>query len=79
MACIYQIQCCKDCTPPKRYIGCSTTCEDYKAEKVRIDELKRRKYEENKKFGMMREYKEHSTAFKNSDSYKSGKAKPKQR
>lgn len=78
MACIYQIQCCKDCIPPKRHPGCGAICEDYKAEKARIAELKKRQWEANKNFGIMREYKENSNSFKNSTAYKSGKAKPKQ-
>ncbi len=79
MACIYRIQCCKDCIPPKRYPGCGATCEDYKAEKARINELKKRQWEANKNFGMMREYRERSSSFRNSDAYKSGRVKPKQR
>mgnify|MGYP003292014112 CR=1 FL=1 len=34
------IKCCKDCVPPKRYIGCHSICPDYIEEKAEYDRLK---------------------------------------
>ena len=42
-----RIECCYECT--KRGVGCHTTCEEYKAEKAKLDEetkvIKKRKDE----------------------------------
>lgn len=32
------IQCCFGCTPPRRYPGCGSHCEEYKAEKAALAE-----------------------------------------
>lgn len=34
------IKCCKDCVPPTRYPGCHAKCEQYKAEKAKLEEEK---------------------------------------
>lgn len=42
------ITCCKNCVPPKRHVGCHSTCEtyikakeEYKKEKDELDKIKR--------------------------------------
>lgn len=37
------IKCCKDCVPPTRYPGCHVKCEQYKAEKAKLEEEKQLK------------------------------------
>lgn len=32
-----KISCCKDCVPPKRHIGCHSTCEEFLAEKAEYE------------------------------------------
>ena len=34
------IKCCKDCVSPTRYPGCHDKCEQYKAEKAKLEEEK---------------------------------------
>ena len=36
-----KITCCKDCVPPKRYPGCGIDCEEYKAQKAKLEEEKK--------------------------------------
>ncbi len=45
---ISKISCCKDCTPPKRRIGCHGYCEEYIKEKVVLEQIreKERKWKE---------------------------------
>lgn len=40
-----KISCCRNCVPPKRHIGCHSTCEKYLAEKA---EYAKRKVAEDK-------------------------------
>ena len=35
-----KIKCCYKCVPPKRHPGCHAKCEEYLAEKRRLQELK---------------------------------------
>lgn len=41
------IQCCRNCVPPERHIGCHGTCEKYKKERIELEkekeDLKRQK------------------------------------
>lgn len=32
------VECCKDCVPPKRHVGCHSTCETYLEAKRKYDE-----------------------------------------
>lgn len=36
------IRCCKDCVPPKRFVGCHSTCPDYLREKEEWDNTRKR-------------------------------------
>ena len=36
------IQCCTNCVPPKRHIGCHATCKDYAKEKLEWEENKKK-------------------------------------
>lgn len=40
------VWCCKDCVPPKRHIGCHSTCEEYITSKKAYDEKMLREREE---------------------------------
>lgn len=46
-----KIKCCKDCVPPKRYPGCGSSCEQYKQEKAKDQELKQKARIEKEKMG----------------------------
>lgn len=35
-----KIRCCIDCVPPKRHVGCHSTCEEYLKEKAEWDAVK---------------------------------------
>ena len=34
------IKCCKDCVPPKRHIGCHSSCKEYLNERMEHDKIK---------------------------------------
>lgn len=34
------IRCCKGCVPPKRHIGCHSTCPEYSEEREEFDKTK---------------------------------------
>ena len=34
------ITCCKNCVPPKRHLGCHSTCEQYLREKAEYEKQK---------------------------------------
>lgn len=36
-----KISCCYKCVPPKRYPGCHAKCEEYIAEKAKVQVMKR--------------------------------------
>ena len=40
------IHCCKDCVPPKRHVGCHSTCEQYRKEKIQL-EIDKKKVKES--------------------------------
>lgn len=42
-----RIDCCKDCVPPKRQLGCHDRCEVYKKQKEQY-EKEMQKYKESK-------------------------------
>lgn len=42
------IKCCKDCKPPKRYIGCHSDCIDYIMEKAVYNAARQSDYESRK-------------------------------
>lgn len=39
---------CKDCTPPKRHLGCHGHCEEYLGEKKELDKIRERLARERK-------------------------------
>lgn len=43
------IDCCNDCVPPKRHVGCHGTCEEYLDQKKRWEEDKKKIKENNSK------------------------------
>lgn len=38
----YRIECCKDCVPPKRHVGCHSSCKEYIDEKAEYEIDKRK-------------------------------------
>ena len=45
------IRCCKDCVPPKRHIGCHSTCKEYKHEKTENNKKRKKEFEGRAKLG----------------------------
>ena len=43
------IHCCENCVPPKRHVGCHSTCEDYLIEKAEWEQKKELIKEDKKK------------------------------
>ena len=46
-----KIRCCENCVEPKRHIGCHSTCEEYKQEKLKNDLAREKEREQKQKIG----------------------------
>ena len=57
------ITCCKDCTPPKRYVGCHSQCKEYLKEKEEYE--KQKEYARAHKTVSISEYDFNEVAFRN--------------
>ena len=51
-----KIRCCRECVPPKRHPGCHSRCEEYIAEKARLDERREKVALEITKESELRDY-----------------------
>lgn len=66
---------CKDCVPPKRHVGCHATCEEYKQDKLKWEEKKKRIKENRKKTPDGSYYEQNKIAYADRMLYKKTKKK----